>query len=122
MASRRQDRGQKRPATRLYLVTQGLDDAGTAARALEMTLGAGDIAAILLRLPRRDEESLVKYVKQAAPLVQNRGTALVLDGHPELVGRTGADGAHLTGYNALKDALRTLKPERIAGAGGLYSR
>ena len=49
--------------------------------------------------------------------------ALLLDGQKaSLVARTGADGAHLTGLAAFTEALEQLKPERIAGAGGLTTR
>ena len=34
----------------------------------------------------------------------------------------GADGAHLNGLAALEDALPSLKPDRIAGVGGLATR
>jgi thiamine-phosphate pyrophosphorylase len=54
--------------------------------------------------------------------VQDRGAALLLDGHVELVARAGADGAHLTGFAAMEDALPTLKPDRIMGVGGLSTR
>ena len=40
----------------------------------------------------------------------------------ELVARAGADGAHLTGIEAMEEALPTLKPDRIAGVGGLATR
>ena len=33
--------------------------------------------------------------------------------------RAGADGAHLTGIEAFAAALAKLKPDRIAGCGGL---
>jgi thiamine-phosphate pyrophosphorylase len=46
----------------------------------------------------------------------------LLDGHVELVARAGADGAHLTGIEALEEALPTLKPDRIAGVGGMTTR
>ena len=46
----------------------------------------------------------------------------MLDGHPEIAARAGVDGAHLTGTEALSAAVGTLKPDRIAGAGGLHSR
>ena len=46
----------------------------------------------------------------------------MLDGHVELVARAGADGAHLTGIAALEEALPSLKPDRIAGVGGLATR
>jgi thiamine-phosphate pyrophosphorylase len=39
-----------------------------------------------------------------------------------LVARGGADGAHLTGIETMADALPTLKPDRIAGVGGLATR
>jgi len=35
---------------------------------------------------------------------------------------SGADGAHLTGIEAMEDALPSLKPDRIAGVGGLTTR
>jgi thiamine-phosphate pyrophosphorylase len=57
-----------------------------------------------------------------APVVQDSGAALLLDGHVELVARAGADGAHLTGIRAMEEALPSLKPDRIAGVGGLSTR
>ena len=54
--------------------------------------------------------------------MQDKGAALLLDGHAELVARAGADGAHLAGIDAFSAALAALKPERIAGCGGLDSR
>jgi thiamine-phosphate pyrophosphorylase len=46
----------------------------------------------------------------------------LIDGHAELVARAGADGAHLGGLAALEEALPSLKPDRIAGVGGLATR
>jgi thiamine-phosphate pyrophosphorylase len=57
-----------------------------------------------------------------APAVQSSGAALLIDGPVELVARAGADGAHLSGIEALQDALPSLKPDRIAGVGGLATR
>ena len=39
-----------------------------------------------------------------------------------IVARAGADGAHLIGIEALDRRAASLKPDRIAGAGGLRSR
>ena len=83
---------------------------------------AADIAAVLLRLAPADERTLINRVKALAPVVQRKDTALLLDGHPEIVARGGADGAHLTGIEAFCDALDSLKPDRIAGCGGLHTR
>ena len=110
----------RRPAPRLYLVAP--QDAPELANQLADALGAADIAAVLLRLPATDERGQVNHVKALAPTVQNRGTALLLDGHPDLAARAGADGSHLSGIEALASAIATLKPARIAGCGGLETR
>jgi thiamine-phosphate pyrophosphorylase len=119
MAARRQD---KRPAPRLYLVTSRVEDVASFAKNLAATLAAADAAAVLLQLATADERTLINRVKELAPVVQDKGAALVLDGHADIVARSGADGAHLTGIDAFNAALATLKPARIAGAGGLPTR
>lgn len=81
-----------------------------------------DVAAVLLRLPDADERSLINRVKATASSVQAGGAALLVDRRPDIVARAGADGAHLEGPDALKDAVRMLRPNYIAGAGGLRSR
>ena len=110
----------RRPAPRLYLVAPR--DAAGLAHQLAEALGATDVAAVLLRLPETDERGRVNHVKAVAPTVQAKGAALLLDGHPDLAARAGADGAHLSGLEAFQAALPTLKPERIAGCGGLETR
>ena len=92
------------------------------ATALSAALAAADVAAVLFRLAAADERTLIDRIKAVAPLVQERGAALLLDGRPELVARAGADGAHLTGIDAVAEAIGALKPDRIVGAGGLASR
>jgi thiamine-phosphate pyrophosphorylase len=54
--------------------------------------------------------------------VQKADAALILDGHFEIVARGGADGAHLTGIAAFESCVSSLKPDRIAGIGGLETR
>ena len=112
----------ERPPPRLYLVTPLLGDAAPFVSNLEAALSAGDIAAVLLRLENTDERTLINRAKTIAAIVQRRDIALLLDGHPEIAARAGVDGAHLTGTEALIAAVGTLKPDRIAGAGGLHSR
>jgi thiamine-phosphate pyrophosphorylase len=107
---------------RLYLVTPQLDDTAVFAGAIDRVLAAGDVAAVLLRLNEADERTLINRAKSVGAVVQRRDIALILDGRPELVARAGADGAHLTGIDAFRAALPALKPDRIAGAGGLRSR
>lgn len=121
MASRPKQ-AEPRPQPRLYLVTPVVDDAAAFAGPLAAALAAGDVAAVLLRLAPGDERTLINAVKTLAPAVQQREAALILDGHGNLVARGGADGAHLTGTEAFEAALDMLKPDRIAGCGGLDTR
>ncbi|MBV9558782.1 MAG: thiamine phosphate synthase [Pseudolabrys sp.] len=120
--SSRPKQPQPRPAPRLYLVTPPIVDAAAFAPQLTAALGASDIAAVLVRLADADERTLINRVKLLAPVAQDRGAAVLLDGHQELVARSGADGAHLRGLDAFSAALEQLKPDRIAGAGQIETR
>src|SRR5260370_9732720 len=122
MASRRQRAQIRRPPARLYLITPPVEDARLFAADLKPALEAADVAAVLLRFAGGEGQSLREAVTALAPVVQTRGIALLLDGEPELARRLDADGAHLTGTEALKRAIGSLKSERIAGAGGLKTR
>ncbi len=122
MASQGKPAEARRPAPRLYLVTPQAGDPDGLRDALAGALAAADVAAVLLRLAAADDRTLINRAKALAPAVQDQGAALVLDGHPEIVARAGADGAHLAGIDALNAALTTLKPTRIAGCGGLRTR
>ena len=115
-------RDDKRPAPRLYLVTPVIEDAATFSGTLRDALAAADVAAVLLRLKPAGERDLINRIKVLAPLVQEKDTALLLDGLPELDARAGADGAHLTGIEAFMAAIDGLKPAKIAGCGGVNSR
>ena len=111
-----------RPAPRLYLVTPPIAEAPAFATQLAAAMAAADVAAVLLRLAETDERTQINCAKTICPIVQERGAALLIDGHADLVARAGADGAHLTGMAAFEEALERLKPERIVGVGGLSSR
>src|SRR6202045_5496766 len=111
-----------RPVPRLYLATPDVDDPVSLLASLPRLLAKADVAAVLVRLKPTDPRSLISRVKALAPAIQGKGAALLLDGHVDLVARAGADGAHLTGIEALKDVLPSLKPDRIAGVGGLATR
>jgi thiamine-phosphate pyrophosphorylase len=111
-----------RPLPRLYLATPVVDDPKTLVASLPGLLAGADVAAVLVRLKTADPRGMISAIKALAPAIQNAGAALLLDGHVELVARSGADGAHLTGIAALEEALPSLKPDRIAGVGGLATR
>lgn len=112
----------QRPQPRLYLATPPVDDPASLAQTLPDLLSAADVAAVLVRFAPGGERDIVRRAKALAPSVQKAGAALLLDGHAPLVARAGADGAHVTGLTAMQEALATLKPDRIVGAGGLATR
>jgi thiamine-phosphate pyrophosphorylase len=111
-----------RAVPRLYLATPEVDDPSSLVASLPGLLAGADVAAVLVRLKPTDPRTMISRVKALAPAIQGSGAALLLDGHVELVARAGADGAHLTGIAAMEEALPSLKPDRIAGVGGLATR
>jgi len=110
------------PAPRLYLVTPQVENPAELAPALTAALAAADVSAVLLRLTGADERVMIDRVRNVAPIVQERGTALLLAGHAGIAAAAGADGAHVNGVDAFMAARALLKPGLIAGAGGLASR
>jgi thiamine-phosphate pyrophosphorylase len=122
MASRGNTAEPRRPAPRLYLITPLAAEPASLADALSAALGAADVAAVLMTLPAAEDHTLINTIKAIAFVVQQRNVALLLDGHSNLIARSDADGAHLSGIDAFTEALPTLKPDRIAGCGGLASR
>src|SRR6476646_7139098 len=116
------NRSDARRLPRLYLVTPQVADPSGARQALAAALAAADVAAVLLRLKAADERTLIDRAKVLAGVVQQKGVALLLDGHADLVARAGADGAHMSGIETFEATVDSLKPERIAGCGGLASR
>lgn len=111
-----------RPAARIYLVTPPLADIAAFSPRLSEALQSADVAAVLVRLENADERTLINRIKALARAIQESGAALLVEAHPEIVARAGADGAHLIGIDAFEDGAALLKPERIAGCGGLATR
>jgi thiamine-phosphate pyrophosphorylase len=120
MASRGKPSEARRLVPRLYLVAP--EESAGVGDVLAQTLGAADFAAVLLRPPPALEYAKLDHLKALGPGVQEKGIALLLDGDAQLAVRAGADGAHLSGVEALKAALPSLKPDRIAGCGRLATR
>lgn len=108
----------------------GLDAEGIAdfVTALKAACESGDVAAVILRLAATDERGLTARVKSVAPIVQERGAALVV-ACPGFTGdlatvaiRGGADGIHVDKPLDLKDLRGRLRDGRILGAGGLETK
>lgn len=117
------------PLARLYLVTPLIGhDAEAFASPLASACAAGDVAAVLLRLPPSDPRTRVNRVKALAPAAQAAGAALLIQADDDddiaaTAARGGADGVHVASYlNQIKDLRERLKGDRILGTGGLRSK
>jgi thiamine-phosphate pyrophosphorylase len=108
---------------RLMLFSPRIADAAAFTAPLREALSAADVAAVVLDLADADERGLVNTVKALAPIAQGKGAALLVADRPEIVARSGADGAHLSDPDTLDAALDLLKGHgRIIGVGGLRLR
>lgn len=115
-------------AARLYLITPVLEDASFASRLAEACAG-GQVAAVLLRLAKADERSLINQVKALAPSVQDNGAALIVsvEGEADLAtiaARGGADGVHVIAAPAtrVRELRDRLKAERAIGVSGIRTK
>ncbi len=122
MMASRSKQAAPRPVPRLYLVTPRIADVALAIGLFKTIPAEDSLAAVLLRLSPADDATLIDRIAMLATIVQDKGIALVVEGYARLAARAGADGAHLTGLSAFIDAVALLKPDRIAGAGGLVTR
>jgi thiamine-phosphate pyrophosphorylase len=104
------------------LVTPLIGEAAAFAGLLAAASAAGDIAAVIARFSAAGDSELAARARALLPLVQERNIAFLLENRAALALKIGADGAHLSDTQTLRDALPMLKPGLIAGAGGLITR
>ena len=96
----RPKQAEPRPVPRLYLVTPRLQTPPPSPRRLTRRSPPPMSPRCCCAWRRADERSMIKRAKALAPVVQDAGAALMLDGHADLVARARADGAHLIGIDA----------------------
>jgi thiamine-phosphate pyrophosphorylase len=113
------------PPCSLYLVSPRLSaaDAGRFAKTFAEALAAAPIASALVRLAAGAEGEAKRIVAPLLGLAVSADCALIVENDARLAARLGADGVHVAGAGeALDEALGSLKPERIVGAGALRTR
>jgi len=107
----------------LYLATPPLADGREFLPALTSALSAGEVASLLIRLAVDDPRKQEEIVRALAPVAQEKGVAVLVEGSVTVAMRAKADGAHIVGAGPeLKEAVGKLTPKYIAGAGGLELR
>ena len=106
-----------RPPCRLYLITPPeIADLAAFADRLDEALGAGDVAALQIRLKPADDAALLAAVKALAPVARARGVAVILNDRPDLAARSGCDGVHIGQSDAsLAEARRAMGPGAMIG-------
>jgi len=110
---------------RLYLITPplGLADLDAFAPRFAAVLAAGDVASALARVAPGSAGDSKRIVARLAEIAAAADVALLVENDARLAPRAGADGAHVAGAGAeLTQALASLHPERIVGAGELRLR
>lgn len=105
-----------------YLITPPIDDPAGFRPRLATTLAALKPASLLLRFVEADERGLVNRIKALAPVAQEAGVAVLVEGSAQAAVRGGADGVHVGSNAMIGPARETLRTDRIVGVGGLRSR
>jgi thiamine-phosphate pyrophosphorylase len=109
----------------LYLVTPLLSaaDADVFGRSFAEALGAAPIACALVRFAPGSGPHAKAIVAPLLPPARQADCALLIENDTRLAARIGADGVHVAGAGEdLVEAIKSLKPERIVGAGSLRTR
>ncbi|NBW11630.1 MAG: thiamine phosphate synthase [Caulobacteraceae bacterium] len=107
-----------RPATRLYLITpSAIPDLEAFAGDLEAALGAGDVAALQIRLKPASEDQIRAAVERLAPIASRHDVALILNDRPDLAAALHCDGVHVGQEDAsVASARRLMGPNAMIGA------
>jgi thiamine-phosphate pyrophosphorylase len=116
---------QNSPRCSLYLVTPLLSAADAAAfgKIFAEALEAAPIACALVRFASGSEAHAKAIVAPLLPSAKDVDCALLIENDARLAARLGADGVHVAGVGEnLVEAIESLKPERIVGAGSIHTR
>lgn len=110
-------------STQIYLVMPRQGAAGDLLPRLSAALATHAVAAVLVQRGERPEAAYKTLVKSLRDPVHQAGAALLIEGEPGFVRLLGADGLHVTGgTGAVREAIETLRPEFIVGAGDVRTR
>ena len=116
---------QPSPRCSLYLVTPLLSaaDANAFGKTFAETLEAAPVACALVRLAPGSEAHAKAIVAPLLGPARGADCALLIENDARLAVRLGADGVHVSGAGEdLVEAIKSLKPERIVGAGSVATR
>jgi len=100
----------------IYLITPSSFDLQAFAPKLESVLDSAPVACVQLRLKNTSDIDIGKAATTLLPLCNDRGVAFLINDRPDLVGKIGADGAHIGQNDCDYQQARTLSgPDSIVG-------
>jgi thiamine-phosphate pyrophosphorylase len=109
--------------TRLFLITPRDVDLVGFGPELDAALSGGDVASVLIAPEVSAEAHLQRIAEALVPAIQAAGAAALVLDDTRAMGRSKADGLHVTGGPAaLADAIERGAGRHIVGAGNLRSR
>jgi thiamine-phosphate pyrophosphorylase len=102
---------------RLYLITPPvIDDLEAFAGALQAALGAGDVAALQIRVKPAPDEAILAVARRLVPIAQAHGVAVLMNDRPDLARAAGCDGVHIGQEDAsVAEARRLLGANAMIG-------
>lgn len=108
---------------RLVLIVPDIADADEQAKIVADALKGGDVASVIVPQYGLDDSAFQKHAEKLVPVIQDAGAAALLAGDSRVVGRTKADGLHLTGPAAeISEAVDKYADKLIVGGGNATDR
>ncbi len=108
---------------RLVLVVPDIADADERAKIVADALKGGDVASVILPQYGLDDGSFQKHAEKLVPIIQDAGAAALIAGDSRVVGRSKADGLHITGpASEIADAIDRYADKLIVGGGNAADR
>tara|TARA_Y100000588_G_C14114416_1_gene864451 strand:- start:565 stop:1188 length:624 start_codon:yes stop_codon:yes gene_type:complete len=100
----------------IYLITPSSFDLEAFAPKLESVLDSAPVACVQLRLKSASDIDICQAANMLLPLCNDRDVAFLINDRPDLVAKTGADGAHIGQNDYGYQQARTLSgPDSIVG-------
>jgi thiamine-phosphate pyrophosphorylase len=102
---------------RLVLVLNTNAELEAQAKSLTAALSGGDVASVIIVQGATDEAAFLSAAEVLVPIAQAAGAAAIIAGDTRAIGRSGADGIHLTAEpRHVADAIKKANGKSIVGA------
>ena len=104
-------------AQRIVLVLHANAEPEAQAQLLSSALSGGDVASVIIVQNTLDEAAFLRAAELLVPIAQAANAAAIIAGDTRAIGRSGADGIHLTAEpRHVADAIKKSGGKSIVGA------